>query len=101
MVAKTICDVSQLGVDDQFLVCKRILTIGVKDRRYNTLFPGELDYFDEKNNTEILDEKTGYMFTQEYIPDVRDFITDSSGNVKSIDYKLIPWVQSKEAVPSP
>ena len=57
---------------------------------YKTLLPGELDYKDESAKTELDDEKTGYKFTQEYTPVTRDFITDATGKIGSISYKLIP-----------
>lgn len=90
ILAKAVCDVSQLGVDDQFIVCKRKQRIEPKGVSYKTLLPGELDYRDEAAKTEIDDEKTGYKFTQEYTPITRDFITDATGKIGSISYKLIP-----------
>lgn len=90
VLAKAICDVSRQGVDDQFFVCKRKQNIKAKNEHYKTLFPGELDYEPESDKTTINDEKTGYKFTREYTPKTRNFITDQTGNVGSITFRLIP-----------
>jgi len=90
ILAKAVCDVSQLGVDDQFIVCKRKQSIEPKGVSFRTLFSGELDYKDESAKTEIEDTKTGYKFTQEYTPVTRNFITNATGKVGSISYQLIP-----------
>ena len=90
ILAKAICNVSKQDEDDQFYVCKRKRQIVTKGKHYKTLFPGELAYKDESGIFEIPDEKTGYKFTQEYIPVIRNFKTEDSGKIGGISYKLIP-----------
>ena len=92
IVAKAISDVSVSGVDDQYYELRRKVKIKKKAKNYRTLFPGELEYEEEKEEPKpvIQNEKTGYDYTHEYTPRYRTFKTDLEGSVKGITYKMIP-----------
>jgi ribonuclease J len=92
IISRAICDISATSVDLQFYELRRPSQITMKKKSYRTLFSGELDYKDEKEDTipEIFDEKTGYTFCQEYQCQVRDYHTEATGKVEGIEYKLIP-----------
>ena len=92
ILAKAISDVSVSGVDDQYYELQRKRIIKGKSEHYKTLFPGELEYKEEKEDPkpDIRNEKTGFEFTHEYTPRYRSFKTDWEGNVKGIIYKMIP-----------
>jgi len=97
VVAKAINDVSVSGVDDQYYELRRKQVISTKPREtkdlYKTLFPGELAYFDSKEEGEkpcVEEPKCGYEFTREYTPEYRTFDPSLKGAIKGIRYELIP-----------
>ena len=91
-LSKAICDLSATSVDQQFYELRRPTYITTKNKRYNTLFPGELEYKDEQEEEtpKILDKKTGYTFCKDYDCETRNYYTELSGYIKGIEYKLIP-----------
>ena len=92
LLAKAITDVSATKVDQQFYQLRRKQQIVSKDWNYKTLLPGELEYKDisEAPKPEIIDSKTGFSFTHEYTPDYRKFDTTMTGQIKGINYEMIP-----------
>ncbi len=92
ILAKAISDVSVSGVDDQYYELRRKRAIKEKSTSYKTLFPGELEYKEERKDPkpDIRNEKAGFDFTHEYTPRYRSFKTDLEGKVKGITYKMIP-----------
>ena len=92
ILAKAISDVSVSGVDDQYYKLTRKRTIKEKSTNFKTLFSGELEYKEEKEDPRpvIRNEKAGFDFTHEYTPRYRSFKTDLEGNVNGIIYKMIP-----------
>ena len=90
ILAKAITDVSQSSVEHQFYEVNDKKKISIKSENYRTVFPGELEYKDDKEVKLIDDPKTGYTFTHETKTVQRNYITDSEGEVHGLRYKLIP-----------
>jgi len=92
VLAKSISDVSETHVDDQYYEIRKKTTIKQKSTSYKTFCPGECEYAEEKETDKpiIEDEKTKFKFTHECTPQYRTFQTDSEGQVKGITYKMIP-----------
>lgn len=88
-LAKAITDVSQSGVEQQFYGVKKISIVS-KNPGPRTVFPGELEFREEKEIQQVVCQKTGYEFTMEIKNKEREFVTDAEGGIGPIRYKLIP-----------
>jgi ribonuclease J len=92
VLAKAMTDVSPSGVDDQYYKLSKESTIKQKPPTYKTLCPGECSFCDDKEEEHpiIYDPKTKFSFTYDIAPQYRIFNTALEGNIKGIQYKLIP-----------
>jgi ribonuclease J len=90
IIAKTICDVSQSSVENQFFEFNDNIKIIEKKDNNKTAFPGELDYNEEKKEKEVVCSKSGYTFTMDVNNFQRNYITKPEGTIGNIRYKLIP-----------
>ena len=92
VLSKSIGDLSMSGVDLQFYKLRRPEIIVSKPVNYRTLFPGELDYKIEpgSDKPDTVDPKTGFKFSHEYKTEIRSYLTELEGNIKGLEYKLIP-----------
>jgi len=92
VLAKAMTDVSPSGVDDQYYKLSKEATIKPKKELYKTLFPGECAICEdqEEEHPILQDPKTKFSFTYDIAPRYRTFNTTSEGNIKGIQYKLIP-----------
>lgn len=92
LLAKAITDVSATKVDQQFYQLKRKEEIISKSWYRTTFLPEELDYkgITEDPKPELPDPKTDFTFTHEHTPKYRTFITTMVGQVKGINYEMIP-----------
>ena len=92
VLAKAMTDVSVSGVDDQFYKITKTVSIKPKEQGFKTLIPGECASCEEKETEHpiIEDQKTKFKFTYDIAPKYRTFNTASEGQIKGINYKLIP-----------
>ena len=89
ILAKSIGDVSQSSVENQFYEVNNDYKIIEKGEHYKTAFPGELDLKEEKEDKELPCSKSGYNFTMEVKSCPRNYITDTEGSIGNVNYKLI------------
>ncbi|MGD0029487.1 MAG: MBL fold metallo-hydrolase [Candidatus Bathyarchaeia archaeon] len=92
ILAKAMTDVSMSGVDDQYYKLAKDISIKEKESNHKTLCPSEYECKEnaEEEKPVIEDPKTKFMFTYEYSPKYRTFVTDSEGQINGIRYKMIP-----------
>ena len=92
VLAKAMTDVSVSGVDDQYYKIAKKVAVKQKPVFFKTLCPGECACSDEKEEElpVVEDPKTKFRFTYEIAPVYRTFNTASEGQIKGIEYRLIP-----------
>jgi ribonuclease J len=92
VLAKAMTDVSVSGIDDQYYKVAKTVAIKPKEQGFKTLCPGECACCEEKEPEHpiVYDPKTKFRFTYDIAPKYRTFNTGGQGQIKGINYKLIP-----------
>ena len=90
VLAKAITDVSKSDVENQFYRLKDNIAMTKKNKHPKTAFSGELTYKETSDLKNINEPKIGCLLTREIKTIERNYITKTEGEIKNINYKIIP-----------